>query len=150
MIYQWGNFSNCSTIHFVYQTLFTASKLKVFDVLNSSENLTLEEVAGQINASVLGTERLLEAAVSLGLLERVKQRDTSGKIYVLPFYTYRWCCCRRNHMWVLKPIKNHCPFIAYKYFLCSLNQGTCMHGCISSYCMMHVLFIVMSGGGLWM
>lgn len=61
----------------------------MFDVLNSSENLTLEEVAGQINASVLGTERLLEAAVSLGLLERVKQRDTSGKIYVLPFYTYR-------------------------------------------------------------
>ncbi|XP_067265286.1 probable bifunctional dTTP/UTP pyrophosphatase/methyltransferase protein isoform X1 [Chanodichthys erythropterus] len=59
------------------KTLFTASKLKVFDVLNSSENLTLEEVAGQINASVLGTERLLEAAVSLGLLERVKQRDTS-------------------------------------------------------------------------
>ncbi|XP_067300284.1 probable bifunctional dTTP/UTP pyrophosphatase/methyltransferase protein [Pseudorasbora parva] len=59
------------------KTLFTASKLKVFDVLNSSESLTLEEVAGQINASVLGTERLLEAAVSLGLLERVKQRDTS-------------------------------------------------------------------------
>lgn len=59
------------------KTLFTASKLKVFDVLNSSESLTLEEVAGQINASVLGTERLLEAAVSLGLLERVKQQDTS-------------------------------------------------------------------------
>lgn len=103
MIYQWGN---CSTIHFVYQTLFTASKLKVFDVLNSSESLTLQEVAGQINASVLGTERLLEAAVSLGLLERVKQRDTSGKIYALPFYSYRWCYCCRNHMWVLKPIKN--------------------------------------------
>lgn len=59
------------------KTLFTASKLKVFDVLNSSNSLTLEEVAGQINASVLGTERLLEAAVSLGLLERVKQQDTS-------------------------------------------------------------------------
>ncbi|KTG46047.1 hypothetical protein cypCar_00020348 [Cyprinus carpio] len=59
------------------KTLFTASKLKVFDVLNSSNSLTLEEVAGQINASVLGTERLLEAAVSLGLLERVKQQNTS-------------------------------------------------------------------------
>lgn len=57
----------------------------MFDVLNSSNSLTLEEVAGQINASVLGTERLLEAAVSLGLLERVKPQDTSGKIYILPF-----------------------------------------------------------------
>jgi len=63
----------------------------VFDVLNGSESLTLEEVAVQINASVLGTERLLEAAVSLGLLERVKQRDTSGKIYTLPFYSHIWC-----------------------------------------------------------
>ncbi|XP_050976043.1 probable bifunctional dTTP/UTP pyrophosphatase/methyltransferase protein isoform X1 [Labeo rohita] len=59
------------------KTLFTASKLKVFDVLNSSNGLTLEEVAGQINASVLGTERLLEAAVSLGLLKTVKQQNTN-------------------------------------------------------------------------
>uniref|UniRef100_A0A8C2HQG6 Acetylserotonin O-methyltransferase-like n=1 Tax=Cyprinus carpio TaxID=7962 RepID=A0A8C2HQG6_CYPCA len=54
-----------------------ASKLKAFDVLNSSDSLTLEEVAGKINASVLGTERLLGVAVSLGLLERVKQQNTS-------------------------------------------------------------------------
>uniref|UniRef100_A0A8C2FVV3 Acetylserotonin O-methyltransferase-like n=1 Tax=Cyprinus carpio TaxID=7962 RepID=A0A8C2FVV3_CYPCA len=53
-----------------------ASKLKAFDVLNSSDSLTLEEVAGKINASVLGTERLLGVAVSLGLLERVKQQNT--------------------------------------------------------------------------
>ncbi|XP_043105630.1 probable bifunctional dTTP/UTP pyrophosphatase/methyltransferase protein [Puntigrus tetrazona] len=59
------------------KALFTASKLKVFDVLNASNSLTLEEVAGQINASVLGTERLLEASVSLGLLERVKRQNTS-------------------------------------------------------------------------
>lgn len=59
----------------------------MFDVLNSSNGLTLEEVAGQINASVLGTERLLEAAVSLGLLKTVKQQNTNGKIYVLPFYS---------------------------------------------------------------
>lgn len=65
-------------IFFVPQTLFTASKLKVFDVLNSSKGLTLEEVAARINASVLGTERLLDAAVSLGLLERVKQQDESN------------------------------------------------------------------------
>ncbi|KAI7808611.1 probable bifunctional dTTP/UTP pyrophosphatase/methyltransferase protein isoform X2 [Triplophysa rosa] len=57
------------------KTLFTAAKLKVFDLLNSSNGLTLEEVASQINASVFGTERLLDAAVSLGLLEKVKQQD---------------------------------------------------------------------------
>ncbi|XP_056611206.1 probable bifunctional dTTP/UTP pyrophosphatase/methyltransferase protein isoform X2 [Triplophysa dalaica] len=57
------------------KTLFTAAKLKVFDVLNSSNGLTLEEVASQINASVFGTERLLDAAVSLGLLEKVEQQD---------------------------------------------------------------------------
>ncbi|KTF98710.1 hypothetical protein cypCar_00040020, partial [Cyprinus carpio] len=60
-----------------------ASKLKVFDVLNSSDSLTLEEVAGKINTSVLGTERLLGVAVSLGLLERVKQQNTSGFTYKL-------------------------------------------------------------------
>nr|XP_055071830.1 probable bifunctional dTTP/UTP pyrophosphatase/methyltransferase protein isoform X2 [Misgurnus anguillicaudatus] len=61
----------------VSKTLFTASKLKVFDVLNSSNGLTLEEIAGQINASVFGTERLLDAAVSVGLLERVKHQVDS-------------------------------------------------------------------------
>ncbi|XP_030641764.1 putative bifunctional dTTP/UTP pyrophosphatase/methyltransferase protein [Chanos chanos] len=58
------------------KTLFAASKLKVFDVLKNPEGLTVEEVAKQIKASTLGTERLLEAAVSLGLLDSVKQGDT--------------------------------------------------------------------------
>lgn len=65
----------------VSKTLFTASKLKVFDVLNSSNGLTLEEIAGQINASVFGTERLLDAAVSVGLLERVKHQDDGHAVY---------------------------------------------------------------------
>ncbi|XP_073711388.1 probable bifunctional dTTP/UTP pyrophosphatase/methyltransferase protein isoform X1 [Misgurnus anguillicaudatus] len=65
----------------VSKTLFTASKLKVFDVLNISNGLTLEEIAGQINASVFGTERLLDAAVSVGLLERVKHQDDSHAVY---------------------------------------------------------------------
>ncbi|XP_056611204.1 probable bifunctional dTTP/UTP pyrophosphatase/methyltransferase protein isoform X1 [Triplophysa dalaica] len=63
------------------KTLFTAAKLKVFDVLNSSNGLTLEEVASQINASVFGTERLLDAAVSLGLLEKVEQQDDKNAVY---------------------------------------------------------------------
>ncbi|XP_053482743.1 probable bifunctional dTTP/UTP pyrophosphatase/methyltransferase protein [Ictalurus furcatus] len=53
------------------KTLFTASKLGVFDVLSDS-GLTVEEVANRIDASLLGTERLLDAAVSLGLLHKLK------------------------------------------------------------------------------
>ncbi|KAI4886079.1 hypothetical protein NFI96_030133 [Prochilodus magdalenae] len=57
------------------KTLFTACKMGVFDVLRDSEGLRVEEVADQIKASVLGTERLLEAAVSLGLLHKLKAED---------------------------------------------------------------------------
>ncbi|XP_066562889.1 putative bifunctional dTTP/UTP pyrophosphatase/methyltransferase protein isoform X1 [Amia ocellicauda] len=52
------------------KTLFTASKLKVFDLLVSPGGLTVAEMAVQIPASVIGTERLLDSVVSLGLLEK--------------------------------------------------------------------------------
>lgn len=52
------------------KALFTASKLRVFDVLKGSQKgLEAAQVAQEINASVRGTERLLEACVSLGILE---------------------------------------------------------------------------------
>ncbi|KAM6985040.1 putative bifunctional dTTP/UTP pyrophosphatase/methyltransferase protein [Aplochiton taeniatus] len=52
------------------KALFTASKLRVFDVLQASQKgLEAAQVAQEINASVKGTERLLEACVSLGILE---------------------------------------------------------------------------------
>ncbi|KAK3543861.1 hypothetical protein QTP70_030054 [Hemibagrus guttatus] len=56
------------------KTLFTASKLGVFDILSDSR-LTVEEVAIRINASVLGTEKLLDAAVSIGLIHKLKWED---------------------------------------------------------------------------
>ncbi|TRY66225.1 hypothetical protein DNTS_006065 [Danionella cerebrum] len=56
------------------KTLFTASKLKLFDVLKNSDGRTLEEVAGQVNASVFGTERLLEAADAYYSKDEVKVR----------------------------------------------------------------------------
>ncbi|XP_072542276.1 probable bifunctional dTTP/UTP pyrophosphatase/methyltransferase protein isoform X2 [Salminus brasiliensis] len=59
------------------KTLFTASKLGVFDALSDSEGLTVEEVADRIKASVLGTERLLDAAVSLGLLCRLRLENNT-------------------------------------------------------------------------
>ncbi|XP_036396353.1 probable bifunctional dTTP/UTP pyrophosphatase/methyltransferase protein [Megalops cyprinoides] len=58
------------------KTLFAASKLKVFDLLTSAEGLTAGEVAGKIAASVEGTERLLDASVSLGLLMKFKREGT--------------------------------------------------------------------------
>ncbi|TSL16062.1 N-acetylserotonin O-methyltransferase-like protein [Bagarius yarrelli] len=56
------------------KTLFIASKLGVFDILNG-ESLTVKEIANRINASVLGTEKLLDAAVSIGLLQKLKCLD---------------------------------------------------------------------------
>lgn len=51
------------------KALFTASKLRVFDLLEAQAGHGAAEVAQEIQASVKGTERLLEACVSLGLLE---------------------------------------------------------------------------------
>ncbi|XP_054471584.1 probable bifunctional dTTP/UTP pyrophosphatase/methyltransferase protein [Anoplopoma fimbria] len=50
------------------KALFTASKMCVFDLLQSRPGLDAVQVAGEIKASVKGTECLLEACVSLGLL----------------------------------------------------------------------------------
>lgn len=58
--------------------MFTASKLGVFDILGDS-GLTVDEVANRINTSALGTERLLDAAVSLGLLYKLKCEDEPGE-----------------------------------------------------------------------
>ncbi|XP_023193113.1 N-acetylserotonin O-methyltransferase-like protein isoform X1 [Xiphophorus maculatus] len=57
------------------KALFTASKFGLFDVLHKKPGLDAEQIAQEIKASVKGTETLLEACVSLGLL---KTRDTAG------------------------------------------------------------------------
>ncbi|XP_070693881.1 probable bifunctional dTTP/UTP pyrophosphatase/methyltransferase protein isoform X2 [Pempheris klunzingeri] len=54
------------------KALFTASKMCVFDLLQSRPGLDAAQVAQEIKASAKGTECLLEACVSLGLL---KSRD---------------------------------------------------------------------------
>ena len=53
----------------MFQALFTASKMRVFDLLQSSPGLDAAQVAQEIKASVKGTECLLEACASLGLLK---------------------------------------------------------------------------------
>ncbi|XP_072333405.1 probable bifunctional dTTP/UTP pyrophosphatase/methyltransferase protein isoform X1 [Scyliorhinus torazame] len=52
------------------KVLFTASKLKVFDVLSAQHGLRSSDVAQRLAATVDGTERLLDACVSLNLLKK--------------------------------------------------------------------------------
>ncbi|XP_067889310.1 probable bifunctional dTTP/UTP pyrophosphatase/methyltransferase protein isoform X2 [Heterodontus francisci] len=52
------------------KVLFTASKLKVFDALNTQDGLEASEVARRLEATVDGTECLLDACVSLNLLKK--------------------------------------------------------------------------------
>ncbi|XP_067841830.1 probable bifunctional dTTP/UTP pyrophosphatase/methyltransferase protein [Heptranchias perlo] len=52
------------------KVLFTASKLKVFDILSTHNGLNASEVAQTLEATVTGTERLLDACASLNLLEK--------------------------------------------------------------------------------
>ncbi|XP_029786840.1 probable bifunctional dTTP/UTP pyrophosphatase/methyltransferase protein [Suricata suricatta] len=52
------------------KALFTACKLKVFDVLADEGPLQAAEVAHKVDACLCGTRRLLDVCVALGLLER--------------------------------------------------------------------------------
>lgn len=63
-------------LSFCLQTLFAASKLKVFDKLKDKGALKAMDIADKINASVHGTERLLDACVALGLLEKTHQGES--------------------------------------------------------------------------
>ncbi|XP_015241458.1 PREDICTED: N-acetylserotonin O-methyltransferase-like protein isoform X1 [Cyprinodon variegatus] len=56
------------------KALFTASKYCLFDLLHTKPGLDAEQVSQEIKASVKGTETLLEACVSLGL---IKTKDTT-------------------------------------------------------------------------
>uniref|UniRef100_A0A3Q1GDJ8 Acetylserotonin O-methyltransferase-like n=1 Tax=Acanthochromis polyacanthus TaxID=80966 RepID=A0A3Q1GDJ8_9TELE len=51
------------------KALFTASRLRVFDLLHRMPGLDAAQVGQEVKASVKGTECLLEACVSLGLLK---------------------------------------------------------------------------------
>ncbi|XP_027146852.1 putative bifunctional dTTP/UTP pyrophosphatase/methyltransferase protein isoform X1 [Larimichthys crocea] len=62
------------------KALFTASKMCVFDLLQSRPGLNAAQVAEEIKASVKGTECLLEACVSLGLLKS-KERKCQKPVY---------------------------------------------------------------------
>lgn len=52
-----------------------ACKLKIFDLLKDKGVVTAVEAAKQLNTSVCGIERLLDACTALGLLEKTHQGD---------------------------------------------------------------------------
>eukprot|EP00064_Thunnus_orientalis_P009080 superscaffoldBa00001132_g9103 len=62
------------------KALFTASEMCVFDLLQSKPGLDAAQVAQEIKASTKGTECLLEACVSLGLLKS-KERKYQKPVY---------------------------------------------------------------------
>uniref|UniRef100_A0A3P8V1I1 Acetylserotonin O-methyltransferase-like n=1 Tax=Cynoglossus semilaevis TaxID=244447 RepID=A0A3P8V1I1_CYNSE len=62
------------------KALFTASTLCVFDLLHQRPHLDAAQVAEEVKASVKGTECLLEACVSLGLLN-IKARASHKPVY---------------------------------------------------------------------
>ncbi|XP_067370929.1 probable bifunctional dTTP/UTP pyrophosphatase/methyltransferase protein isoform X5 [Channa argus] len=64
----------------VHKALFTACNLGVFDLLKSKPSLDASQVAREIKASVKGTDCLLEACASLGLL-RSKERPCQKPVY---------------------------------------------------------------------
>ncbi|NWW38050.1 ASML protein, partial [Panurus biarmicus] len=55
------------------KALFVASKLKIFDHLKDKHPMKAVDVANDVGTSVCGTERLLDACASLGLLEKTSQ-----------------------------------------------------------------------------
>ncbi|XP_072470609.1 probable bifunctional dTTP/UTP pyrophosphatase/methyltransferase protein isoform X2 [Notamacropus eugenii] len=55
------------------KAMFVASKLKVFDLLKGKALLKAKDVADHINASVCGTERLLDSCTALQLLRKTNQ-----------------------------------------------------------------------------
>lgn len=69
-----------SVLVFNGQALFTACKLKVFDVLKDEAPLKAVDVAGKIDASVCGTERLLDVCAALGLLEKTDRGKRTSEL----------------------------------------------------------------------
>lgn len=62
------------------QALFVACKLNVFDVLKEDAPLKAVDIAGRIDASVCGTERLLDVCVALGLLEKTDRGKRTSEV----------------------------------------------------------------------
>ncbi|XP_053518831.1 probable bifunctional dTTP/UTP pyrophosphatase/methyltransferase protein [Artibeus jamaicensis] len=65
----------------VSQVLFTACKMKVFDLLRDEGPLRAEDIARKTGASEIGTGQLLDACVALGLLDKTERGKGTGRSF---------------------------------------------------------------------
>nr|XP_019956329.1 PREDICTED: N-acetylserotonin O-methyltransferase-like protein isoform X2 [Paralichthys olivaceus] len=109
------------------KALFTASKLCVFDLLHRSPGLDAAQMAQEIKASVKGTECLLEACVSLGLLKS-KDRTCQKPVYENTDLSVRFL--RSDAAYSLHGYIQHCNTTVWPLFShleSAVQEGTNQH-----------------------
>uniref|UniRef100_A0A8C3TWK3 Acetylserotonin O-methyltransferase like n=1 Tax=Catharus ustulatus TaxID=91951 RepID=A0A8C3TWK3_CATUS len=89
------------------KALFVASKLKIFDHLKDKGPVKAVDIANDVGTSVCGTERLLDACASLGLLEKTPQgysNTDSANIYLTSdgkYSLHGYIIHSNDHLWPL-------------------------------------------------
>ncbi|NXR57496.1 ASML protein, partial [Rhadina sibilatrix] len=89
------------------KALFVASKLKIFDHLKDKGPLKAVDIANDVGTSVCGTERLLDACASLGLLEKTPQgysNTDSANTYLTSdgkYSLHGYIIHSNDHLWPL-------------------------------------------------
>lgn len=63
------------------QALFTACKMKVFDLLRDEGPLSTVDIARKIDASECGTGHLLDICVAFGLLDKTDRGKGTGRCF---------------------------------------------------------------------
>ncbi|XP_071782448.1 putative bifunctional dTTP/UTP pyrophosphatase/methyltransferase protein isoform X1 [Centroberyx gerrardi] len=109
------------------KALFTASKMRVFDLLQSRPGLDAAQMAQEIKASVKGTECLLEACVSLGLLES-QERSYQKPVYDNSDLARRFLLS--DAPWSLQGYIEHCNELVWPLFShleSAVREGTNQH-----------------------
>ncbi|XP_071335633.1 probable bifunctional dTTP/UTP pyrophosphatase/methyltransferase protein isoform X2 [Trachinotus anak] len=109
------------------KALFIASELCVFDLLQSRPGLDAAQVAQEIKASVKGTECLLEACVSLGLLKS-KERTSQKPAYENSDLAVRYL--RSDAPFPLRGYIQHCNNTLWPLFShleSAVREGTNQH-----------------------
>ncbi|NXA78308.1 ASML protein, partial [Thryothorus ludovicianus] len=89
------------------KALFVASKLKIFDHLKDKGPVKAVDIANDVGTSVCGTERLLDACASLGLLEKTPQgysNTDSANTYLTSdgkYSLHGYIIHSNDHLWPL-------------------------------------------------
>ncbi|NXS84312.1 ASML protein, partial [Erpornis zantholeuca] len=89
------------------KALFVASKLKIFDHLKDKGPMKAVDIANDVGTSVCGTERLLDACASLGLLEKTPQgysNSDSANTYLTSdgkYSLHGYIIHSNDHLWPL-------------------------------------------------